>query len=175
MKEKDQRNYRKFSRQFILTVLLDYYSSGSSKRSIVRKYGLSGGLLYGWLRKYESESLSLPTDMSELESKVYMARKKHKSERPAAVRPSTEEERLREEIARLRKALAYSELRNEALNEIIKISKEKYGIDLLKKLAPGSRQPSGQASRSFHRVPERTVWQDTRGLLFGVAREARGP
>ena len=87
MKEKDQRNYRKFSRQFILTVLLDYYSSGSSKRSIVRKYGLSGGLLYGWLRKYESESLSLPTDMSELESKVYMAQKKHKSERPAAVRP----------------------------------------------------------------------------------------
>ncbi len=133
MKEKDQRNYRKFSRQFILTVLLDYYSSGSSKRSIVRKYGLSGGLLYGWLRKYESESLSLPTDMSELESKVYMAQKKHKSERAAAVRPSTEEERLREEIARLRKALAYSELRNEALNEIIKISKEKYGIDLLKK------------------------------------------
>ena len=120
MKEKDQRNYRKFSRQFILTVLLDYYSSGSSKRSIVRKYGLSGGLLYCWLRKYESESLSLPTDMSELESKVYMAQKKHKSERPAAVRPSTEEERLR------------------ALNEIIKISKEKYGIDMLKKA--GARQ-----------------------------------
>ena len=117
MKEKDQRNYRKFSRQFILTVLLDYYSSGSSKRSIVRKYGLSGGLLYCWLRKYESESLSLPTDMSELESKVYMAQKKHKSERPAAVRPSTEEERLR---------------------EIIKISKEKYGIDMLKKA--GARQ-----------------------------------
>ena len=76
--------------------------------------------------------------MSELESKVYMAQKKHKSERPSAARPSTEEERLRGEISRLRKALAYSELRNEALNEVIKISKEKYGIDLLKKA--GARQ-----------------------------------
>ncbi len=138
MQEKEQRNYRKFSRHFILTVLLDYYSSGSSKRSIVRKYGLSGGLLYSWLRRYESESLSLPTEMSELESKVYMAHKRYKPERPAAVLPSTEEERLRDEVARLRKALAYSELRNEALNEIIKISKEKYGIDLLKKA--GARQ-----------------------------------
>ena len=27
----------------------------------------------------------------------------------------------------------YSELRNEALNEVLKIGKEKYGIDLLKK------------------------------------------
>ena len=37
------------------------------------------------------------------------------------------------ENARLRKALEYSELRNEALNEVLKIGKEKYGIDLLKK------------------------------------------
>ena len=42
-------------------------------------------------------------------------------------------EKLRDENARLRKALEYSELRNEALNEVLKIGKEQYGIDLLKK------------------------------------------
>uniref|UniRef100_UPI004024B613 hypothetical protein n=1 Tax=Parabacteroides distasonis TaxID=823 RepID=UPI004024B613 len=42
-------------------------------------------------------------------------------------------ERLREENLRLRKALAYSELRNEALHELLKIGREQYGIDLLKK------------------------------------------
>lgn len=49
------------------------------------------------------------------------------------LRPQSEEERLREENARLRKALEYSELRNEALNEVLKIGREQYGIDLLKK------------------------------------------
>ena len=44
-----------------------------------------------------------------------------------------EEDKLREENARLRKALEYSELRNEALNEVLKIGREQYGIDLLKK------------------------------------------
>lgn len=48
-------------------------------------------------------------------------------------RPLSEEERLRDEVARLRKALEYSELRNEALNEVLKIGRELYGIDLLKK------------------------------------------
>lgn len=45
----------------------------------------------------------------------------------------SEEDRLREENVRLRKALEYSELRNEALTEVLKIGREQYGIDLLKK------------------------------------------
>lgn len=57
--------------------------------------------------------------------------KKLKESRPLETR--SEEERLRDENLRLRKALAYSELRNEALNEVLKIGREKYGIDLLKK------------------------------------------
>ena len=45
----------------------------------------------------------------------------------------TREEQLVKEIENLRKALAYSELRNEALHEVLKIGKEQYGLDLLKK------------------------------------------
>lgn len=58
--------------------------------------------------------------------KAYMRQSEH-------LRPQSEEDRLREENARLRKALEYSELRNEALNEVLKIGREQYGIDLLKK------------------------------------------
>ena len=59
-----------------------------------------------------------------------MARKK--SESSKATGPQTESERLRRRLA-LRKALACSELRNEALHELLKIGREQYGIDLLKK------------------------------------------
>ena len=50
----------------------------------------------------------------------------------------SEEERLREENARLRKALEYSELRNDALNTVLRIGREQYGVDLLKKV--GAKQ-----------------------------------
>jgi hypothetical protein len=58
--------------------------------------------------------------------------KKEKASK-AVTHEKTTEEILREENERLRKALQYSELRNEALNEVLKIGKEKYGLDLLKK------------------------------------------
>lgn len=102
-----------------------------------------------WERYFESKTLSLPSDLTELEHQVYMARKK--SESSKATGPQTESERLREENLRLRKALAYSELRNEALHELLKIGREQYGIDLLKKLAPSGRQPSAQASQGIDR------------------------
>ena len=61
-----------------------------------------------------------------------MSMRKKKDEAKAAL-VKTKEEQLEHEISCLRKALEYSELRNEALNELLKISKEDYGIDLLKK------------------------------------------
>jgi hypothetical protein len=57
-------------------------------------------------------------------------RKRRKEESLAA---SESSESLKTEITRLRKALEYSELRNEALSELLKIGREEYGIDLLKK------------------------------------------
>ena len=48
------------------------------------------------------------------------------------------EEEFEDEIIRLRKALEYSELRNEALHEVLKTGREQFGIDLLKKV--GAKQ-----------------------------------
>ena len=50
------KNYQRYSEEFKLSVIRDYYSSGMSKYACRRKYHLrSGGTLLNWLRKYENE------------------------------------------------------------------------------------------------------------------------
>ena len=148
-----------------MSVLKDMYENNMSVYFAAKKYGIrSRATIMEWEKRYpiDSDSLSLS---AEVITKVKTMRAKNEPIGSPAAGRSREEE-LVQEIADLRKALAYSELRNEALHEVLNIGKEQYGIDLLKKLAPSSRQPSAQASRCQHRVPERTVWQDPRRLLF---------
>ena len=50
------KNYQRYSEEFKLSVIRDYYSSGMTKYACRRKYHLrSGGTLLNWLRKYENE------------------------------------------------------------------------------------------------------------------------
>ena len=128
--KKNRKPSRRVDDQFRLSVLSEYYASGSSYNAIARKYGISSGNVIQWDRKYRDKCVSLPSELEELENQVFMARIKKESASPL---PKGELETLRDEVARLRKALEYSELRNEALSEVLKIGKEQYGIDLLKK------------------------------------------
>ena len=128
--KKERKTVRHFDDQFRLSVLKDYYESGASYYQIARKYDVATGNVIAWERKYMNKCVPLPSDIQELEKRVFMA-KKVRDSKPQQV--MSEEEKLRDENARLRKALEYSELRNEALNEVLKIGKEQYGIDLLKK------------------------------------------
>ena len=168
--KKERRSPRHFDDQFRLSVLKDYYESGTSCNQIAKKYSLGISNILAWERKYSSKCLPLPSDIEELEKQVFMSKRTRDAKRAQVL---SESDMLREENARLRKALEYSELRNEALHEVLKIGREQYGIDLLKKLAPSSRQPSAQASRHRCRMSERTVWQDPRRLLLGQQREAQ--
>ena len=59
--------------------------------------------------------------------------RKAKEKKSQVTSSLSKEEELQAELLRLRKALEYSELRNEALSEVLKIGREEYGIDLLKK------------------------------------------
>lgn len=130
MNEKPLRIHRRYDLDFRLSMLKEYYSGDKSQGSFCREHSIDRATFQSWRRLYEKEFLSLPSEISELESQVYiMAHKRHQENSV----PRTEEERLRDENERLRKALAYSELRNEALNELIRIGREKYNIDLLKK------------------------------------------
>ena len=128
--KKERRTPRHFDDQFRLSVLKDYYESGASYSQISRKYDVSSGNVIAWERKYRNKCVPLPADIQELEKQVFMAKKSKEARVPQV---KSEEDKLREENARLRKALEYSELRNEALNEVLKIGREQYGIDLLKK------------------------------------------
>ena len=128
--KKERRTPRHFDDQFRLSVLKDYYESGASYSQISRKYDVSSGNVIAWERKYMNKCVPLPADIQELEKQVFMAKKSKEARVPPA---KSEDDKPREENARLRKALEYSELRNEALNEVLKIGREQYGIDLLKK------------------------------------------
>ena len=114
------RERKNYSMEFKLRMLKEYYESGSTKYRLCKKYSVDYVTFSRWEGYFESKTLSLPSDLTELEHQVYMARKK--SESSKATGPQTESERLREE-----------NLRNEALHELLKIGREQYGIDLLKK------------------------------------------
>ena len=52
---------------FKLRLLKEYYESGSSMYGVSKKYGVDGVTFLRWVRSFESQSLSLPDDLSELD------------------------------------------------------------------------------------------------------------
>ena len=137
--KKTKRRPRRFDDQFRLSVLKEYYEGNKSLFSVCKKYQITISNFRVWEKKYQNKTVSLPQDIKELGKEVFMARKTREAanSKPVA-RPLSREEEMQAEITRLRKALEYSELRNEALNEVLKIGREQYGIDLLKKV--GAKQ-----------------------------------
>jgi len=124
--EKKSREYRSYSEDFKLGVLRDYYSSGMSRYFIAKKYGiLSSYTISKWERHYPIDSKLLSLS-SEVLKRAIMKMPKKKEEK-------TREEKLEEKIRNLQKALAYSELRNEALNELINVAEKQEGIQIRKK------------------------------------------
>ena len=128
---KERLKRQPFSMDFKFRLLKEYYESGLSMYSISKKHGVNSVTFLRWVKSIESQSLSLPEELIELENQIYMKRKKPIERNTSP--EMTELERLRDENLRLRKALSYSELRNEALHEVLKIGRDRYGIDLLKK------------------------------------------
>ena len=126
-----------FSEDFKLSVLKDMYENNLSVYSTAKKYGFkASSCIFAWSKKYPVDSKLLSLS-DEIITRVQSMQKKRKTfVKPTA--PSTREEQLAQEVSNLRKALAYSELRNEALNEVLNIGREQYGIDLLKKV--GAKQ-----------------------------------
>ncbi len=127
---KSEKVRTRYSEEFKLSVLKDMYENGLTIYGTAQKYGLNMACsILRWKEKYpvDSKMLSLSDKVIE---RVQTMQKERNAKRPEC---QTREERLAQEVENLRKALAYSELRNEALHEVLKIGKERYGIDLLKK------------------------------------------
>ena len=129
--DKEKRTHRCYDLDFKLTVLTDYFQSGESRNFIARKYGIDHTNIILWERQYalEEKDLNLSAELC----RKLASMRKAKRMKESSTKEKTREEELQEEILKLRRALEYSELRNEALNEVLKIGKEQYGVDLLKK------------------------------------------
>lgn len=67
------RERKSYSQDFKLRMLKEYYESGSTKYSLCKKYSVDYVTFSRWERYFESKTLSLPSDLTELEHQVYMA------------------------------------------------------------------------------------------------------
>ena len=120
------KTYQKYSEEFKLSVIRDYYSSGMSKYACVRKYQLrSDATLLNWLRKYESEKDSLPlqSDSSNDEDMANRSKEDYKDENT----------QLKKRIKELEKALEFSRLETVARDLMIDKAEDYFDISIRKK------------------------------------------
>lgn len=133
---KQRRRYRSYEDDFKFQVLKEMYEKGLSAYSVCQKYGISTPkLIRIWEKAFPLDSKSLSLSSATIEKVKSMRARKEKESQSKVL---TREQELEAKIAMLEKALQYSELRNEALNEVIKVYNESEGVDILKKV--GSKQ-----------------------------------
>ena len=118
-----REKYDRYSDDFKLKVLSDYYSSGMSKYFTAKKWGIERGQIKAWMKIWpvDSKELSLP---DEIISTFRMGGKD-------SVR--TGEQILQERISALEKSLAYERMRSRAFEKLIEIAEREEGISILKK------------------------------------------
>lgn len=117
---------KRYSEEFKLSVIRDYYSSGMSKNACVRKYGLcSDGLLRSWLKKYESEKDFVPLQ-PESSNDDDMANRNKDSYKD-------ENAQLKKRIRELEKALEFSRLETLVRDMMIDKAEEYFDIPIRKK------------------------------------------
>jgi transposase-like protein len=120
------KTYQKYSEEFKLSVIRDYYSSGMSKYACVRKYQLrSDATLLNWLRRYESEKVSLPLQPESSNDDEMANRSKDDYRKEIA--------ELKKRNRELEKALEFSRLETLARDMMIDKAEEYFDIPIRKK------------------------------------------
>ena len=120
------KTYQKYSEEFKLSVIRDYYSSGMSKYACVRKYQLrSDATLLNWLRKYECEKDSLPLQSESSNDDDMANRSKDDYKKEIA--------ELKKRNRELEKALEFSRLETLARDMMIDKAEEYFDIPIRKK------------------------------------------
>ena len=117
---------KRYSEEFKLSVIRDYYSSGMSKKACVRKYHLCGdGLLRSWLLKYDSEKnvVSLPPESVSDEEMANRSKDSYRDEIA----------QLKKRNRDLEKALEFSRLETLARDMMIDKAEEYFDIAIRKK------------------------------------------
>ena len=120
-----RRKYERYSEEFKLSVVRDYYSCGMSKYACVKKYNLSSGrVLNLWLLAYDKAEnpLSLPSEPLE-EDMPNRNKDSYKDEN----------QELKKRIRELEKALEFSRLETKVRDMMIDKAEEYFNIPIRKK------------------------------------------
>lgn len=96
------------------SIVCEVLSGQLSRAGAVKKYGIGSVTLYRWIRKFASPS------MLEMENKI-------KGNKP---------ESCQEELSRLREEVRALRMKSELYDELFKLAKEHYDIDILKNFGP---------------------------------------
>ena len=127
------RTHHVFSEEEREQVVRFYLNSGESAREVAKRYGISSRALERWLQIHRQ-------GVRRVEKALFLQEKKQE-QKPVEMKPQTPEEELvylrkeldkaHQELTEAKRALATSELRNEALNTLIDIA-ERQGIKIRK-------------------------------------------
>lgn len=127
------RTHHVFSEEEREQVVRFYLNSGESAREVAKRYGISSRALERWLQIHRQ-------GVRRVEKALFLQEKKQE-QKPVEMKPQTPEEELvclrkeldkaQQELTEAKRALATSELRNEALNTLIDIA-ERQGIKIRK-------------------------------------------
>ena len=121
-----------FRNHFVLSeeerefIVVDYLHSGNTIAEAAKKHGVSDRALRVWLKKHRENHRRV--------QKALFLQEKTKEPNPAEMKPQSIEEEnlaLKKELEQIKRALAMSELKNEALNTMIDLA-EKQGIKIRK-------------------------------------------
>lgn len=121
-----KKNSRKFSEEFKLSVLRDYYSTGMSQHACARKYAVTQSMIYDWLKQYNEKIKSVSLSSSEELEESGMSNRSTESYRE-------ENEQLKKRIKELEKALSISRLETESRDLLITRAEEYYKLPIRKK------------------------------------------
>ena len=119
------RNRLVFSEEERECIVMDYLDSGYTLAEIASKHQISVRALSMWLKKHRQQHRV---------KKALFLREKKQEQNPAEMKPQSLEEEnlaLKKELEQIKRALAMSELKNEALNTMIDLA-EKQGIKIRK-------------------------------------------
>ena len=124
-KTKIEKQTNKTTRRFALAArqkIVGYYQTGYFTAQVLcKKYGISVDLLLKWLRESETiKEKENEMSRSQIEKKKY----KDKDEEIAA---------LKKELKEKDKELKYAKLKHKALDILIDIAEERFGIQIKKK------------------------------------------
>jgi|ERR1019366_1299333 transposase-like protein len=92
-------------------IIIEYLSGGTSYRQLAKKYGCTRSTLNEWVMTYEGRGKN-----------AKRKKKRHLSAKE-----------LGSDVKQLQQALRQAQLRNQVLETVLDIGKDRYGIDLLKK------------------------------------------